>query len=138
VVTNAGTILLEALVNDRPSVCVLYDEGGPPGESWAYKNVIGEHYRELAESGAFYRAERFEEVATGIERALAHPAELEDERRRIAREVVGEVDGHAADRVADAIVRTIGKSASSVVSREALPTRAVRTPAPPEARSGGR
>src|SRR5439155_21449702 len=34
VVANAGTILLEALVNDRPAVCVLYDEGGPPGESW--------------------------------------------------------------------------------------------------------
>ena len=27
VVTNAGTILLDALVNDRPAVCVLYDEG---------------------------------------------------------------------------------------------------------------
>ena len=48
VVANAGTILLEALVNDRPAVCVLYDEGAPPGESWAMKNVIGEHYRELA------------------------------------------------------------------------------------------
>ena len=35
VVSNAGTILLDALVNDRPAVCVLYDEGAPPGESWA-------------------------------------------------------------------------------------------------------
>ena len=50
VVSNAGTILLDALVNDRPAVCVLYDEGAPPGESWAAKNVIGEHYRELAAS----------------------------------------------------------------------------------------
>ena len=107
VVTNAGTILLEALVNDRPAVCVLYDEGGPPGESWALKNVIGEHYRELAESGAFYSAERFEEVVAGIERALANPGELAEERRRIAREVVGEVDGHAADRVVDAIVTSL-------------------------------
>jgi len=106
VVTNAGTILLEALVNDRPVVCVLYDEGGAPGESWAFKNVIGEHYRELAQSSAFYRAERFEEVVVGIERSLANPGELADERRRVAHEVVGEVDGHAADRVADAIVKT--------------------------------
>ena len=44
VVANAGTILLEAIVNDRPAVCVLYDEGAEPGESWAMKNVIGEHY----------------------------------------------------------------------------------------------
>jgi hypothetical protein len=104
VVANAGTILLEALVNDRPVVCILYDEGGPPGESWALKNVLGEHYRELAASDAFYRAERFEDVASGIERALATPGELADERRRVAREVVGEVDGHAADRVAEAVV----------------------------------
>ncbi|HWQ24351.1 MAG TPA: hypothetical protein VNK94_09630 [Gaiellaceae bacterium] len=104
VVANAGTILLEAIVADRPAVCVLYDEGAPPGESWALKNVIGEHYRELAASGAFYRAERFEEVAAGIERALARPGELAEERRRVVAEVVGEVDGRAAERVVDAIV----------------------------------
>jgi hypothetical protein len=103
VVANAGTILLDALVNDRPSVCVLYDEGAPPGESWALKNVSGEHYRELIESEAFYRAERFEDVVAGIERALAEPGELAQERRRVAREVVGDVDGRAAERVADAM-----------------------------------
>lgn len=104
VVANAGTILLEALVNDRPAVCLLYDEGGVPGESWAVKNVLGEHYRELAASAAFYRAERFEEVVSGIERALARPDELADARRRVASAVVGEVDGRAAARVVDAIV----------------------------------
>ncbi len=82
VVCNAGTILLDALVNDRPAVCVLYDEGAPPGESWAAKNVVGEHYKELAASGAFYTAESFEEVVAGIENALANPAELATQRRR--------------------------------------------------------
>jgi hypothetical protein len=104
VVTNAGTILLDALVNDRPTVCVLYDEGAAPGESWALKNVSGEHYRQLMASDAFYRAERFEDVVAGIERGLAQPAELGPERARAAREVVGEVDGHAAQRVVDAVV----------------------------------
>ena len=103
VVANAGTILLEAIVNDRPAVCVLYDEGAPPGESWALKNVIGDHYRELATSAAFHRAERFEDVVAGIERSVARPAELAEERRRVVAEGVGEVDGHAAERVADAI-----------------------------------
>ena len=88
-------------------MCVLYDEGGPPGESWAFKNVIGEHYRELAASEAFYPTSRFEEVVAGIERALANPGELAEERRRIAAEVVGEVDGHAADRVVDAIIGSL-------------------------------
>jgi hypothetical protein len=104
VVSNAGTILLDALVNDRPAVCVLYDEGAPAGESWALKNVSGEHYKSLIESEAFYRAERFEDVTAGIERALAQPGERAVERSRVARAVVGEIDGRAAERVADAIV----------------------------------
>jgi hypothetical protein len=103
VVSNAGTVLLDALANDRPAVCTLYDEGAPPGESWALKNVSGEHYRPLLESNAFYRATRFEEVTRGIERALARPAELAEERARVVRIVLGEVDGRAAERVADAI-----------------------------------
>ncbi len=110
VVTNAGTILLDALVNDRPAVCVLYDEGGgPPAESWAAKSVIGEHYRDVAASGAYHRAESFDEVAAGIERSLAHPDELFEERRRVVEIVVGSVDGHAADRVADAVLEAIDR-----------------------------
>lgn len=107
VVTNAGTILLDALVNDRPTVCVLYDEGAGPGESWALKNVSGEHYRRLMASDAFYRAGRFEEVIAGIERGLAQPGELAEERARAARDVVGEVDGRAAERVVEAVLSAL-------------------------------
>ena len=107
VVSNAGTILLDALVNDRPAVCVLYDEGAPTGESWAWKNVSGEHYKSLIESDAFYRAERFDDLTAAIERALANPDELAAERARVAHEVVGEIDGRAAERVADAVVTAI-------------------------------
>jgi CDP-glycerol glycerophosphotransferase (TagB/SpsB family) len=110
VVANAGTILLDALVNDRPAVCVLYDEGAPPGESWAAKNVVGKHYEELAASGAFYRAESFEEVVAGLEHALASPDELADARRAVVREVVGDVDGQAAERVVDAIVEVVAST----------------------------
>jgi hypothetical protein len=104
VVTNAGTILLDALVNDRPATCVVYDEGAPAGEAWAEKNVLGEHYRELMASGAFGLARSFGEVVTGIEESLAEPWRLAEARRRVTGEVVGEVDGRAADRVVDAIV----------------------------------
>ena len=107
VVSHAGTVLLDSLVNDRPAVCVLYDEGAPPGETWAALNVLGAHYRELTSSTAFYRAKSFDEVVAGVERALAHPDELGDERRRVAREVVGEVDGRAGERVCEAIVRSV-------------------------------
>ncbi len=107
VVSNAGTILLDALANDRPAVCTLYDEGAPPGESWAQKNVSGEHYKPLFDSNAFYRADRFEEVAAGIERALEQPDELAAERARVVRLVLGEIDGRAAERVAEAILDAV-------------------------------
>jgi hypothetical protein len=107
VVSNAGTILLDALANDRPAVCTLYDEGAPPGESFALKNVSGEHYRTLFESDAFYRAHTFDEVVDGIERALQHPQELAPERARVTHAVLGEVDGHAADRVAEAVLSAV-------------------------------
>jgi hypothetical protein len=106
VVCNAGTILLEALSNDRPCVCVVFDEGAAEGERWAPLNLVGEHYRELAKSEAFVRAESFEEVVRGVERCLNKPRELTVERARVAREVVGDVDGRAAERVVRAIVET--------------------------------
>ena len=104
VVSNAGTVLLDALVNDRPAVCVLYDEGAPAGESWAAKSVIGEHYRDVATSGAFYEARSFEEVVAGVERCLERPDELAAERRAVTATVVGPVDGRSAERVVEAIV----------------------------------
>jgi CDP-Glycerol:Poly(glycerophosphate) glycerophosphotransferase len=107
VVANAGTILLDGLVNDRPAVCVLYDEGAPAGERHAELNVTGEHYDELVRSGAFLRANTFDEVVAGIEHSLSHPTELAAARRRVANEVVGEIDGRAAARVVAAIVEVV-------------------------------
>jgi hypothetical protein len=107
VVCNAGTILLDALANDRPVVCVLYDEGAPAGEEHAALNVTGRHYEELIASSAFIRASDFGQVVSGIERSLEAPGELEQERARVAREVLGDVDGRAAERVVDAIVQTV-------------------------------
>jgi CDP-glycerol glycerophosphotransferase (TagB/SpsB family) len=107
VVTNAGTILLDALANDRPAVCVLWDEGAPEGEQWAVKNVSGDHYRALFESSAFYRATQFSELVDGIERALAEPEELAEPRAAVTRVVLGEVDGRAAERVADEIASAL-------------------------------
>ena len=43
-------------------------------------------------------------MAAGIERSLAAPGELAEARRRVSLEVVGDVDGHAGERVVDAIL----------------------------------
>jgi hypothetical protein len=59
-------------------------------------------------SGSFLLASSLGEVTAGIDRSLAAPGELADERRRVALDVVGAVDGHAADRVVDTIVEVAG------------------------------
>jgi hypothetical protein len=114
VVCNAGTILLDALANDRPAVCVLYDEGAREGEQHAPLNVTGKHYEEVIVSNAFVRATDFGEVVSGIGRSLDQPDELAAERRRVAREVMGEVDGRAADRVVDAVVEVVLSEATRI------------------------
>ena len=58
-------------------------------------------------SGAFLRAERFEEVVAGIERCLAAPEELAEERRRVVKAVVGDVDGRASERVVAAVADAV-------------------------------
>ena len=98
-------MLLDALVNDRPAVCVLYDEGTPPGESWADQERDRRALPRVARSGAFHRAAGFEEVVVGIERASrAGRARGEGGGSRRG---VGAVDGHAAERVVDAILAVV-------------------------------
>ena len=107
VVTNAGTILLDSLINDRPVVCTLYDENAPPGVIFAALNVLGEHYKELVASDSFYSAKTFDETTSAIDRCLAAPAEKRDARRIACAAIVGNVDGHAAERVAASILSCI-------------------------------
>lgn len=107
VVTNAGTILLDALVNDRPAICVVYDEGAPDGVRAAELNVLGAHYVDLMQSGAFPLARSFGDVERELEAALARPDERREARAHVAKKTLGVVDGHAADRVAEAILAVV-------------------------------
>jgi len=104
VIANGGTILLDAVVNDRPSICITFDAGAPPGERWADLNLGGVHYRELIESDALYRADDFDELFAAVERSLSVPGEFAAERKRVSDEVMGEVDGRAVERIVDAVV----------------------------------
>ncbi len=107
VVTNAGTVLLDSLVNDRPVVSVLYDEGAPAGTCFAAKNVTGLHYKELMSSEAFYVAVNFDQVVDSINRCLNFPDELADQRRAVCLQIVGNIDGMAAQRVANVVADAI-------------------------------
>jgi CDP-glycerol glycerophosphotransferase (TagB/SpsB family) len=109
VVSNAGTVLLDAIVNDRPTVCMLSDEGAPAGERWAEKSVVGEHYRELMASAAFMQARSLDAVLDAVDDALRDPGRMAGERRAVVARVVGPVDGHAANRTAYALARGLAR-----------------------------
>ncbi len=110
VVTNGGSILLDSIVNDRPVVCHLYDEGGVKGENVAVKNSKGLHYKELMESGSFYISNNFKEAVDGLQRSLANPGELFNARKAACSSIIGELDGKAGLRVANAIKAGIAHS----------------------------
>ena len=99
VVANGGTILLDGVVNDRPSVCITFDAGAPPGERWADLNLGGVHYRELIDSDALYRADDFDGLFAAIERALARARRVR--RRAQARLARGDGRGRRPGRRAD-------------------------------------
>ena len=59
-----------------------------------------------------YRADDFDGLVAGIERALAHPEEQAAERRRVVAEIMGDLDGRAVERVVAAIVDGLGVRAA--------------------------
>ena len=94
---------------DRPAVCVLYDEGAPAG-----RVVGGEERRRRALPGA--RGVRRASIAPSASRRSSPGSsarsssrtELAEARRRAVEQVVGTVDGRAAERVVDAAPRSSG------------------------------
>jgi hypothetical protein len=107
VVTNAGTILLDSVVNGRPVVCVLYDEGAPAGSRHAVGNISGHWYRELVNSGAYYKAGNFDEAVAALNRCQEQPDELAQERTEITRVIMGNIDGKSSQRVIESIAEKI-------------------------------
>ena len=77
----------------------------PPGESWAAKSVIGEHYVDVDASGAFHEARSFDEVVGGDRAVPRAPGELADERRAVtATASSARSTATSAERVVEAIL----------------------------------
>lgn len=110
VVANAGTVLLDSLINDRPVVCVVYGEGEGERDGLAAKNITGHHYGDIMRSGAFVTAANFDDVLNGIQQCLSAPAALATQRQAITRQTVGEIDGQAGQRVVNAILDGIRRA----------------------------
>jgi len=107
VITNAGTFLLDSLANNRPTVCVMFDEGAPKGKGFATQNITGHHYRDLLQSDAFYKAWSFDDLIKGIWHCVQNPGEKKENRKKICSRLIGAIDGRAGKRLADVLIKTV-------------------------------
>ena len=118
-INMASTISLDAAVLDRPVVCVAFaGEQGTAEDRFCRRVYQTEHYHALVESGGLRLAENMDELVTEILSYVQDPARDCLRREELVREEVGQVDGHARERMASLVAR---------ISRETLLQKAAFT-----------
>lgn len=102
VVTTASTITMDAVIFDKPVVCIAFD--GRSKESY-WNSVLRyyrdyTHYRSISETGGFKVAYSIEELVYYLNGYLRDPAQDAAGRQKIRDEFVGVLDGQRGACVA--------------------------------------
>lgn len=102
-ISFASTIALDAAILDRPVVALELsgEESCPKGMFFSAYSL--EHYRPLVESGGISLAHNWEDVVKLVRQAVVNPETGRDPRREMVRSICGQVDGRAAERVAESV-----------------------------------
>ena len=119
-ISFASTIALDAAILDRPIIALELsgEESCPKGMFFSAYSL--EHYRPLVESGGISLAHNWEDVVKLLRQAVVNPEKGRDARREMVRSVCGQVDGRAAERVAESVhgfVTSLHAASSTQVSR---------------------
>ena len=104
-ISTASTLNLEGAIFDRPLISIGFDgrrQLSPELSTYRYYRY--EHLQPLVESSGMPVAKSFAELKVMVEDALRDPSLLRAGRRRIVRDLVGDVDGGAGSRVASEII----------------------------------
>jgi hypothetical protein len=107
VLNAASTISLDACALDRPVVNVGFD----PSPDRLYQERLQhyyytyDHYRTVTESGAVRIARTYDELIDEVAAYIDDPSQDRQERAKLLSLWCGEVDGRAAERVAEALRR---------------------------------
>ncbi|MGC8667519.1 MAG: hypothetical protein ACP5VE_05330 [Chthonomonadales bacterium] len=106
VVNLSSTVSVDAALWDRPVVNLDYDPapGGPQTPLIRDINHVWCHFSPITASNAVWLASNPGELVQAVHTYLAHPELHRAERRRMVEQVCGKVDGHAAERWAQAIL----------------------------------
>ena len=110
IVNLCSSIVLDGAVFDKPVINVTFDPepGTPNGDLVRDINYKWDHYKPITESGGTWLAKDTDEILEAI-RVYSRTPELQSaQRKEMLRFICGEVDGHAAERMADAVMRIAG------------------------------
>ena len=123
----SSTMTLDAACFDRPVVCVAYDPRlGAPFGHVCRRLYDREHYVDIASSGGAVIATTPEEAWQATVAYLRHPGLDSSERRAMLDQYDPFMDGRAAQRVSEVILRwlSLGDSALTRSQRKGLLRRA--------------
>ena len=100
-INMASTMSLDAAVLDTPVVCAAFaGQSGGAEDRFCKRAYHTEHYRPLVESGGLRVAENMDQLLAEVS-AYARNRERDGSgRQQLALREVGQVDGHASERVA--------------------------------------
>jgi hypothetical protein len=111
-INMASTMSLDAAVVDTPVVCVAFaSERGGAEDRFCKQVYHTEHYQPLIESRGLRLAWDLDQLVAEVSAYLQEPERDYVTRHELVRQEIGQVDGHARERVAALIAR---------ISRETL------------------
>jgi CDP-glycerol glycerophosphotransferase (TagB/SpsB family) len=115
VVNLSSTVTIDAAIFDRPVVNLDYDPEPRQPQQEVIKDVnhVWDHFKPIAESGGVWLVNNHEEMVEAVRTYLAHPELHREKRRWIAEYVCGYVDGRCGERLAEAVLDFIHRSAQA-------------------------
>jgi len=103
--TMGSSTALDSAVVDTPIVCLgFHPRAGSAEDRFYRESHFSHHYRPIMESQAAPLAKSMPEVLEHLHQAVANRGGLHDARARLVARVCGQVDGHAAQRIASTII----------------------------------
>ena len=119
VLSSAGTILLDAIALDTPAVAIAMEDKTEPYYDRVARRYDMEHWAAVVATGGLPLARSPEELMSIIGETLADRQRDAEGRRRLRAEHLEPLDGRSAERLVDAIARTLSAVSAQHAGRAA-------------------
>ena len=106
----ASTTTLDAAILDRPVIGIQFDRENEAPREIIYEEYDTDHYRPLVQSGGLRLAHTWPELMDLMRQAISAPQQDTEARARMVAQECEVVDGHAAERVAKALLDSLAKA----------------------------